>query len=284
MKKYILTAFIAITFVSSCVTQTEHERLLSEKNEVSQERDRLKQELDDMKFGAPSLLSAGIAFYDAKDYRQAREKLQLLLDKHPGSPQTIEARKYLANIDEEELWKNASDSEDIAYVENYILRFSKGKYIKKALARRDQLKILNIQKAYESAKRQNTSYSWKKFLEDYPDHEESEEIQEKIIRLEVNEILGNRETGQMPSFNRYNSSYSSNSSVEIKNNTGCELIVRYSGPDVEKVTIPSGGTRTVYLTSGSYRIAATACGANYAGTENLQGMYGSTFYIVTSRF
>lgn len=85
----------------------------------------------------------------------------------------------------------------------------------------------------------------------------------------------------MPSFNTLTSGTSINSSVEIKNNTGCDLIVRYSGPEARMIEIPNGGVRTVHLASGRYKIAASACGANYEGFENLQGKYGSTFYIRT---
>jgi len=88
----------------------------------------------------------------------------------------------------------------------------------------------------------------------------------------------------MPTLNSYSSNFSSNTSVEITNNTGCDLIVRYSGVDAKIIEIPSGGTRTVYLSSGSYKIAASACGANYASTESLHGSYASTFYISRTRF
>ena len=284
MKKNTFLIVAAIIVLTSCVTQTEHDRIISENIQVSEERDRLKQELEDIKFGAPSLLAAGLEFFEAGDYQRAREKFQMLIDKHPGMPQTIEAKKHLSSIEEEELWNSASISDDITFTESYISKFPNGKYIIRAKSRRVQLKELNMVKAYEAAKQQNTASAWKIFLEQYPNHVEAEAIRKKIIRLEVSEIMGDRETGQIPSFDRFNTSFSSNSSVEITNNTGCELTVRYSGPDVEMVAIPSGATRTVYLSSGSYRIAATACGANYAGTETLQGQYGSRYYITRSRF
>jgi hypothetical protein len=278
--KYLLL----LVLISSCISQSEHDKVLSEKQAVEQERDKLKEELEEIKFGAPNLLSDGKKFYEAKEFSQARQKLQMLVDKHPDMPQSIEARKYLLNIDEEELWNQASNIDDISYSENYISKYPNGKYLSKAISRRNQLKILNMQKAYDTALSQNTSYAWKKFLEDYPDHIEASAIRKKIIRLEVDEISGDRETGQIPSFSQYNSGYSSSSSVQITNSTGCELTVRYSGPDAEMITIPVGGTRTVYLSSGSYKIAASACGANYAGTESLHGEYGSTFYITRSRY
>lgn len=284
MRISILSALSISILIYSCVPQSEHDKIISEKDAIVQERDRLKQEIDDIKFGAPNLLTDGITFYNAKDYIKARQKFQMLVEKHPDLPQSSEAKKYLSNIDEEELWNNAIKLNDISYVETYILKYPKGKYHGIALDRRNELRILNRQKAYESAINQNSSYGWKTFLEQYPDFEDAAAIRKKIIRLEVDEILGDQETGKIPSFNQYNSNYSSNSSVAITNNTGCELTVRYSGPDAEMITISTGRTRTVYLSSGSYKITASACGANYAGTESLHGEYGSTFYITTTRY
>ncbi|VDH05177.1 DUF6759 domain-containing protein [Bergeyella zoohelcum] len=132
---------------------------------------------------------------------------------------------------------------------------------------------------YEKAERENTSYAWKRFLEENPNHPNKKEISEKIIRLEVDEILADNQTGQMPSFDNYSTKHSSTSTVEIKNDTGCELTVRYSGVEAKILHIPNGNTQTIILKSGSYKIAASACGKNYAGDEDLHGNYGSTFYI-----
>lgn len=283
MKKYIYLSLLSI-LLSACISESYHQKVVDERNSLSIENDSLKTELEEIKFGAPNLLSDGKQFYDAKEFSKAKEKFQTLVQKHPDMPQTIEAKKYLANIDEEELWQNALNSDEMSYTEDYIEKYPKGKYIGKANSRKNEIKTLNMQKAYDDASNSNSSYAWKRFLEDYPNHKNANSIKEKIIRLEVDEILGDRETGQMPSFNNYGSSYSSNSSVEISNNTGCSLTVRYSGPDARVIEIPTGGTRKVHLSSGSYKIAASACGANYAGTENLQGSYGSTFYISTSRY
>lgn len=283
MKRILIFLTVALA-LSSCVSESEHQRIVDEKNALAVENQNLKNELEEIKFGAPNLLSDGKKFYQAKDFSQARQKFQILVEKHPDMPQSIEAKKYLANIDEEELWQNAFISEDISNTEDYISKYPKGKYISNAISRKNELKKLNMQKAYDEAVNSNSSYAWKRFLEDYPDHPNKSSIKEKIIRLEVDEILGDRETGRMPSFDNYSTSYSSNSSVEITNNTGCNLTVRYSGVEAKMIEIPSGGTRTVYLSSGTYKIAASACGANYAGTESLHGSYGSTFYISRTRY
>lgn len=283
MKRILIFLTVALA-LSSCVSESEHQRIVDEKNALSTENQNLKNELEEIKFGAPNLLSDGKKFYQAKDFSKAKEKFQTLLQKHPNLPQSIEAKNYLANIDEEELWQKAFTSEEISNTEDYIVKYPKGKYIKNAVSRKSELKKLNMQKAYDDALSSNSSYAWKRFLNEFPEHPNKSSIKEKIIRLEVDEILGDRETGRMPSFDNYSTSYSSNSSVEITNNTGCNLTVRYSGVEAKMIEIPSGGTRTVYLSSGTYKIAASACGANYAGTESLSGSYGSTFYISRTRY
>lgn len=136
---------------------------------------------------------------------------------------------------------------------------------------------------YERAEEINTSTVWKRFLEENPNHSKRKEISEKIIRLEVDEILRDTETGMMPSFDNHSSKYSSTSSVKISNDTGCGLTVRYSGTEAKMLDIPNGSTKTVSLKSGNYKITASACGYNYAGIENLHGDYSSTFYISTTR-
>lgn len=138
--------------------------------------------------------------------------------------------------------------------------------------------------SYEQAEIENTSYTWKRFLEENPNHPKRNEISEKIIRLEVDEILRDTETGMMPSFDNHSSKYSSTSSVKISNDTGCGLTVRYSGTEAKMLDIPNGSTKTISLKSGNYKITASACGYNYAGIENLHGDYSSTFYISRTRY
>jgi outer membrane protein assembly factor BamD (BamD/ComL family) len=285
MKLLSTLSILSLSFsITSCVPEAEHNKVVSERNELALKNDSLKKELEDIKFGAPNLLSDGKAFFDAKEFTKAKEKLEALVERHPDMPQTLEAKKYLPIIDEEIIWNNASNSTKVETIENYLENYPKGKYTAKAKTRKSELKALNLKQDYDNATTQNTSSAWKKFLENYPNHPQASAIKKKIIQLEVDEILGNSKTGEMPASQQYGSGHSSNSTVEIKNDTGCELTVRYSGPDVKMVTISAGSSQTVYLSSGSYKVAASACGSNYGGTEDLHGKYGSSFYITHSRY
>jgi outer membrane protein assembly factor BamD (BamD/ComL family) len=280
--KYLI--IISILLITACVSESEHNKVVSERNELVLINDSLKKELDGIKFGAPNLLSDGKAYYDAKEFLKAKEKFDALVERHPKMSQTLTAKKYLKIIDEEISWNKASNTNTIVSVDDYLQNFPKGKYTGKAKARKSELKALNIKQEYDDAATENNSDAWKKFLKNYPNHPQASAIKKKIIRLEVDEILGNSQTGSMPASQQYGYGHSSNSTVEIKNNTGCNLTVRYSGPDVKMVTISAGSSQTVYLTSGSYRVAASACGENYGGSEELHGKYGSSFYISHSRY
>ena len=95
--------------------------------------------------------------------------------------------------------------------------------------------------------------------------------------------------GELPSLTSSYSSgdYSESSSVTITNETGYTLTIRYSGPDVKMVEIPAGDSRSVYLSSGNYTVAASVNAAsvrNYAGTEYLSGKYNARYYITSSLY
>jgi len=276
MKKYTLIVSISL-LLFSCVSQDKYDT-------VSKEKEALEQELRELKFGAPNLLSDAKEFFEAKDYLQAREKLKTLLEKHPDRPESVEAKEMLSVIDEEESWSNALSSTEISNAENYITSYPSGKYLYLAKQRLSELKVAKEKTDYENALTQNSSSVWKNFVTSYPNRSDIAEIKKRIIKCEVDEIMGERETGRLPSFDQTNTAYSSSSNVSITNDTQCELTVRYSGPDITMIEIPAGGTRTVFLSSGSYRIAASACGSNYAGIEDLHGDYSSKYYIVTTRY
>ena len=115
-----------------------------------------------------------------------------------------------------------------------------------------------------------------------PNHKNIEKLKERLIDLEVDAILNDEKTGKMPTSDKIGESSSFISEVSIKNDTSCELEVRYSGRESKMISIPAHQSASISLKNGSYRIAASACGSNYAGTENLMGNYSSSYYIVTS--
>ena len=72
------------------------------------------------------------------------------------------------------------------------------------------------------------------------------------------------------------------------NGTSYTLTILYSGPDSKRLVINAGGTKSVRLKNGQYRVAASVSAANvsnYAGSENLNGgSYNVDYYISTYRY
>lgn len=141
-----------------------------------------------------------------------------------------------------------------------------------------------MQIAYDNAMERNSAFALKSLLDEYPNHPKKKSIEDRIIELEVDDIFRDNTTGQLPAADRLRGNSTQTSSVSITNDTGCELTLRYVGVTNKKIIIPIGRTQKVSLSSGNYRVTASACGANYAGSEILDGEYSSTFYITRNRY
>lgn len=120
------------------------------------------------------------------------------------------------------------------------------------------------------------------FIEKNPDHKNFEKLKARLIDLEVDQIFQDKNTGKMPTSDKVGESNSGISEVSIKNDTSCELIVRYSGIDSRMISIPENQSRSISMKSGDYRVTATACGESYSSSEYLSGNYSSSYYISTT--
>lgn len=135
---------------------------------------------------------------------------------------------------------------------------------------------------FEDAVSTTSANELRDFISKNLNHKEIDLLNKRLIDLEVNEIFDDQNTGKMPVSEKTGSNSSSTSIVSISNDTSCELIVRYSGKDSKMISIPASKTMKVSIKSGGYRITASACGHNYAGSEELNGDYDSRYYIETS--
>jgi hypothetical protein len=275
MRKIVIPLFVAL-FMFACNTNDKENTPFA--SEVTQPQ------VVEVREDPINLLVEAKLYISRNDYLQGRQKLSILDRQFPHSAENVEGRSIMLLLNEEEAWQNALNSIETDATTNYIVDYPKGKYSALAKSRFNDLRSLKEKNDYEYALTQNSSSLWKKFLENYPSRSDIKETKSRIIRAEVDEIMSDQETGAIPPSDRVNSGYSSSSKVKIKNDTDCMLTVRYSGGDAKMIEIPVGETRSISLSSGSYRIAASACGYNYAGMENLQGSYSSSYYITTTRY
>ena len=90
----VLIICLLMTGLMSCggVSQSEFDTLKAE-------NDKLKIEIEDLKFGPDKLLLQSKSYLESKDYQNAKKELQSLLDKHAGSKQAIEAKQLILVAD-----------------------------------------------------------------------------------------------------------------------------------------------------------------------------------------
>lgn len=89
-----LTISFLMTLLTSCggVSQKEYDSLKAE-------NEKLKVEIEDLKFGPDKLLSQAKVYIDSKDFINAKSELQTLLDKHPASQQSTEAKILMTSVE-----------------------------------------------------------------------------------------------------------------------------------------------------------------------------------------
>jgi hypothetical protein len=89
-----LTISFLMTLLTSCggVSQKEYDTLKAE-------NEKLKMEIEDLKFGPDKLLNQAKVYIDNKDFINAKSELQTLLDKHPASQQSTEAKSLMTIVE-----------------------------------------------------------------------------------------------------------------------------------------------------------------------------------------
>lgn len=90
----LLTISILLTGLIGCggVSQNEYDTLKAE-------NEKLKKEIEDLKFGPDKLLSQAKVYLENKEFNKAKSELNTLLDKHPASQQATEAKQLITVAD-----------------------------------------------------------------------------------------------------------------------------------------------------------------------------------------
>ena len=86
----LLTICFILTGLLGCggISQSEY-------NALKVENEKLKKEIEDLKFGPDKLLNQAKYYLDSKDFYNAKIELQALLEKHSGSQQATDAKSLL---------------------------------------------------------------------------------------------------------------------------------------------------------------------------------------------
>jgi len=103
-RNIIIYTVVLIVLVASCgVPESDYNKLLTQKEQLKTENERLLTELDDCKNGAVKIVAEVEKAYLEKNYAVARQKIILLSEKHPEAPENQKFKSLLKKIDEEEI-------------------------------------------------------------------------------------------------------------------------------------------------------------------------------------
>jgi hypothetical protein len=96
MRKLVSMIYIAllIGLLNGCgVSQSDYDSL-------NAENEKLRKEIDDLRYGADKLLLNAKAYLEKKDYVRAKKELEVLVKTHSGSKQAAEAESMLLEIEQ----------------------------------------------------------------------------------------------------------------------------------------------------------------------------------------
>ena len=196
---------------------------------------------------------------------------------YPETSKTQQAEARLVEIADLN-WSRISSSRSLATITDFLQDYpetSKREDVEK--------RIQELYNDWEWVREQDSLEHYQRFAARFPSHPQSSWLAKRIIDLEVKEIAAG-EYGEMPRAQPLKFG-GTTAKVEVENQTGYELTVRYSGPDSKKLVIPKGMTKTVSLPPGDYKVAASVTASNvrnYYGTDTMRGgQYSSNFYIQT---
>jgi len=198
-------------------------------------------------------------------------------------------KKYIEEIDSI-FWKRTLISSDFDYyiknVPELDINEKHFSAAKDSLIQIEERKWKTDLEAWKRAQEINTSVSYKKYIEKYPNGIGLKQAQKLVIDKEVDDIFGG-DYGVLPTMDKTSRGQGKTSNITVYNNTSYTLTLRYSGNERKKIEILSQSRENILLKNGKYRIAASVNAAvrSFAGTETLTGgSYNVEYYITTTRY
>lgn len=212
--------------------------------------------------------------------------LQEFISDNTGTPYTRKAQSAINSICDS-LYRIADEKSTATGWKQYQKKVPK-EYYKDSEKKIEYIKKYGWSteaKAWKMALAENNIPAFEKYRELYPKGAHASLCEKKLINLKVDQMFDGKH-GTLPNMTQtgYGGGYSSY--ITVTNSTEYTLTLLYSGPDTKRLVIPAGGTSSIRLSNGHYRIAAYSSGTgvgSFTGTETLDGgEYCAEYYIQTS--
>ena len=149
----------------------------------------------------------------------------------------------------------------------------------------DEEKYGTDDRAWNTTKSLNTVAAYNEYLRRYPRGKYVNAANKKIIDLEVEQIVNSGIYGELPPSQKISQGTGNTNTIHIHSQCDRDITIMYSGAVSKKIELSPYGYQTITLTSGSYKVVATAFGVTpFYGTETLTGgEYSAEYYIITTR-
>ena len=179
----------------------------------------------------------------------------------------------ISNI-ERLFFEDAMSRRDPAYLKSFLDVFPRGEYADR------------IYRDFSLVSQIDTKEAYQRFSELCPNSPKCAVARKRIIDLEVTEIYRGQH-GSLPPSNpkpfSESGSWGTSATIEISNGTQHTIVVRYSGPDSQKIELTPYQKKTITLRTGEYRVTVSTNEDNippFCGTKKFEaGRYTEKFYI-----
>ena len=221
-------------------------------------------------------------------YLNPLQRINEFIDQNNDTNYRQEARAYI-NLICDSLYNIANSNSTILGWKQYQ-RVVPTEYFRDSEEKIEEInnKAWNTEaKAWKQATTENSISAYEKYKALYPKGAHISICEKRLIDLEVSRIYAG-DHGTLPAMDKTSYGGGTTSYITVSNSTSYTLTILYSGPDSKRLIINAGGTKSVRLKNGQYRVAASVSAANvsnYAGSENLNGgSYSVDYYISTYRY
>jgi outer membrane murein-binding lipoprotein Lpp len=239
--KYVFIIIATFQLLNCGISEDKYNSLAFNNQELKDSIKALSDELNELKYGAATILQRANLKIDNNEYSEAKTLLENILDKYTSSKETDQAKVLLGEIipkieEQKFLLLEKQNSKEL--VEEYLSEYPNGRFVNEA----NKLLI-----KYEV----NETFATESY-KSLPDFFKEEDNEQGVT--------------------------STISTIKVENNTESSITLFFSGPDQTKIELPKEISKIFHLSNGSYRIVALVDGnEKYAREDYFEGNYEVTY-------
>lgn len=220
MKRIYAIIFLLITiFVLNCTSEERYNRLINENQSLNIQIDTLTAQIQNLKFGASTLLSKAKLKIEERRFDEAKLTLTNIVENFSNSTEAYSALKLLKLVNfqiETEFFSKAKQDTSCVQITEYLKNYPEGKYAKEA-------NIIIEEKSWKNLLVNHPLAKLKEFKENFPNSTRITNVQNVIDDIENRINSQSTQNSSNENYNEYDNqnvktSYPSYQSTNSYNN------------------------------------------------------------------